>query len=246
VGRATSAASSSRGKAGSQRVSKPVSKRGIVVLASLAGALTLVGGSLWLTGNTARVPSNVAPMLATSSTTLTTAGGESGLNGQASARQSPMEAVLNLPQPVASGRWKAIVIHDSGELVGSPRTLDERATSMGLKGLGYHFVVGNGSGMSDGQVFVAQRWMGQSSGAHTAGEQGEWFNQHAIGICMVGDGNRERFTTSQTSATIELVRTLCGKLGIPADRVYLHSQLAPTTSPGKFFPEAQLRAALMR
>lgn len=209
-----------------------------MVLASLAGALTLVGGGLWLAGNTARVPAGVAPMLATSSTTIAPVPGAT--------RQSPMEAVLNLPQPVQGGRWKAIVIHDSGELVGSPRTLEERATAMGLKGLGYHFVVGNGSGMSDGQVFAAQRWVSQVSGAHTAGEQGEWFNQHAIGICMVGDGNRERFSPTQTGATIELVRTLCSKLGIPADRVYLHSQLAPTTSPGKFFPEAQLRASLGR
>lgn len=162
------------------------------------------------------------------------------------ARENVMEAVLNLQQGIKSGRWQAIVIHDSGELVGSPRTLGERHTAMGLKGLGYHFVVGNGSGMSDGQVFVGERWLGQTSGAHTAGEKGEWFNQNAIGVCMVGDGNRARFTTSQTSATIELVRTLCAKLNIPADRVYLHSQLAPTTSPGRFFPEAQLRAALAR
>ncbi len=206
------------------------------MLASLAGALTLVGGGLWLTGNTKNVPGNVAPMLATSTDVL----------GSASTRGSAMDAVFNLQQPVQGGRWQAIVIHDSGELVGSPRTLDDKATQMGLKGLGYHFVIGNGSGMTDGQVFVGERWIAQRSGAHTAGDKGEWFNQNAIGVCMVGDGNRSRFSASQTSATIELVRSLCAKLNIPADRVYLHSQLAPTTSPGRFFPEAQLRAALTK
>lgn len=204
------------------------------MLASLAGALTLVGGGLWLTGNTTKVPGAVAPMLATTSTL------------EVPSRVSALDAVFNLKQPVQASRWQAIVIHDSGELVGSPRAMDEKATTAGLKGLGYHFVVGNGSGMTDGQVFVGERWMGQRAGAHTAGDKGEWFNQNAIGVCMVGDGNRARFTASQTSATIDLVRALCIKLNIPADRVYLHSQLAPTTSPGRFFPEAQLRAALAK
>jgi N-acetyl-anhydromuramyl-L-alanine amidase AmpD len=122
--------------------------------------------------------------------------------------------------------------------------LDERARKQGLRGLGHQFVIGNGSGMADGELFVSQRWMDQVAGAHTAGDNAEWFNRQAIGICLVGDGNRQRFSPAQIKRLHELTRVLCVRLGIPPDRVYLHSQIAPTTSPGRLFPEATMRTQL--
>jgi N-acetyl-anhydromuramyl-L-alanine amidase AmpD len=115
---------------------------------------------------------------------------------------------------------------------------------MGLRSLGYHFVVGNGNGMDDGELFVSSRWMQQQAGAHTAGDNADWFNRQAIGICLVGDGDRQRFSPTQLRRTMQLAQLLAQRLGIPSDRVYLHSQIAPTTSPGRFFPEAELRTSL--
>jgi N-acetyl-anhydromuramyl-L-alanine amidase AmpD len=93
-------------------------------------------------------------------------------------------------------------------------------------------------------LYVGARWMNQQAGAHTAGDNADWFNRHAIGICLVGDGDRQRFNPSQLRRTMQLAQLLAQRLGIPADRVYLHSQVAPTTSPGRFFPESDLRAAV--
>ena len=42
----------------------------------------------------------------------------------------------------------------------------------GLKGLGYHFVIGNGRGISDGELYVGYRWLDQLAGAHAAGANG--------------------------------------------------------------------------
>jgi N-acetyl-anhydromuramyl-L-alanine amidase AmpD len=209
------------------------STRVVVVWMALVAAMTVVGGGLWLAQG-GRLE-NVQPLLATGvqSTTSAPAGVPNAL-----------EPILRTRQPLQTGRWQAIVIHDTGQLVGTPATLDERAKGMGLRSLGYHFVVGNGNGMDEGELFVSGRWMQQEAGAHTAGDNADWFNRQAIGICLVGDGDRQRFSPAQIRRTTQLVQLLAQRLGIPADRVYLHSQIAPTTSPGRFFPEAELRASL--
>jgi hypothetical protein len=113
---------------------------------ALIAAMTVVGGGLWLAQG-GRLD-NVQPLMATSTLPTTPA-----------AAPSALEAVLRTTQPVQANRWQAIVIHDTGQLVGTPATLDDRARSMGLRSLGYHFVVGNGNGMDDGELFVSSRWM---------------------------------------------------------------------------------------
>ncbi len=155
-----------------------------------------------------------------------------------------VESILNTEKPIESGRWQAIVIHDSGSPYGTAASLDEQARRMGLKGLGHHFVIGSGNGLSDGEIFIGARWRYQSHGAHAAGKDADWFNMNAIGICLVGDGDRERFTPTQLRRLSQVVSTLCRDLNIPADRVYLHSQIAPTTSPGRLFSETAFREGL--
>ncbi|HLP83843.1 MAG TPA: peptidoglycan recognition family protein [Phycisphaerales bacterium] len=217
--------------------SREESTRIVVVWMALFAAMTVVGGGLWLAqgGKLA----DVQPLMATS--TMTSGATASGI---APANPSALEPIFRTGQPIQSGRWQAIVIHDTGQLVGTPASLDERARGMGLRSLGYHFVVGNGNGMDDGELFVSSRWMNQDAGAHTAGDNADWFNRQAIGICLVGDGDRQRFSAQQIRRATQLAQLLAQRLGIPADRVYLHSQIAPTTSPGRFFPEREFRAGL--
>lgn len=212
-----------------------VSKRSGIVWGAFLGAMIFVGGGLYLAdagrlpaGFNAQPTTGVTPLLAT-----------------ANLGQQGLDAVLRPPTPVQQGRWQAIVIHDSGQMAATPAQMDDAARRQGLKGLGYQFVIGNGNGMADGELFVSQRWMDQAPGAHAAGDNADWFNRNAIGICLVGDGNRQRFSPAQSKRLLETVRLLCERLGIPADRVYLHSQIAPTSSPGRLFQEAALRQALM-
>jgi hypothetical protein len=157
-----------------------------------------------------------------------------------------IDAIFSTRVPLEPGRWKAIVLHHSGSGFGTPATIAAQHRAMGLDGLGYHFVVGNGSGMDDGDLHVGYRWLRQLPGAHAAGPHGEWYNRSAIGICLVGDGRSGEFSDTQVRQLARLVSELSRRLGIPSDKVYLHSEIAAADDPGQFFPEAAFREQLAR
>ena len=154
------------------------------------------------------------------------------------------------PTELDHARWKAIVIHHSGSPGGSPESIERLHRSWGFASLGYHFVIGNGIDFGDGAVFVGPRWTKQEPGAHVAKRQAgatpdaDWFNQHAIGICLVGNGERRSFTEAQIRQLEALVIELQRELGIPDNQVYLHSDLAAVANPGRFFPVAAFESAL--
>jgi N-acetyl-anhydromuramyl-L-alanine amidase AmpD len=164
----------------------------------------------------------------------------------AAAGPSSIEAVYKTRATIEPGRWKSIVIHHSGTAFGTPASLHEQAKQMSLEGLGYHFVIGNGSGMEDGEVHVGYRWLDQLPGAHVAGAKGDWYNRNSIGICIVGDGRRREFSPEQLRRLVQLTSSLAEKLKIPADKIVLHSDLVATDDPGPFFPEAAFREQIAR
>jgi hypothetical protein len=163
----------------------------------------------------------------------------------ASAGPSSLESIFKLPPEIRQNRWKSIVIHHTGSPYATADSLDEQAKQMKLKGLGYHFVIGNGNGLDDGELHVGYRWVKQYPGAHSAGKEADWYNNNALGICLVGNGDRGTFTDAQIRRLMQLVDTLCSELGVPRENVKLHSQIAPTSSPGRFFPAAQFRERLV-
>lgn len=155
-----------------------------------------------------------------------------------------IETIYQTRAALEPARWKGIVIHHSGSGYGSAKTLAEAHTERGLRGLGYHFVIGNGAGSGDGELFVSHRWLDQLPGAHAAGPRGEWHNLNTIGICLIGDGDRRAFSEAQLRRLTELVASLCRELGLDEQSVSLHRDIAATTSPGAMFPEATLREGL--
>ncbi|MBX3382209.1 MAG: N-acetylmuramoyl-L-alanine amidase [Phycisphaeraceae bacterium] len=155
-----------------------------------------------------------------------------------------LETIFNTRAPLNRDKWLSIVIHDSGSPVGSPASLDAQARGMGLKGVGYHFVIGNGNGLGDGELHVTNRWIQQSNGAHASGPRADEFNRASVGICLIGNGSRQKFTRAQIDRLVQVVDALSKELGIPAGNVYLHSQIAPVNSPGALFPDSALRAQL--
>ncbi|MEQ8770781.1 MAG: peptidoglycan recognition family protein [Phycisphaerales bacterium] len=154
---------------------------------------------------------------------------------------STVESVFTTRSPVDEARWDSIVIHHSGSAAGSPADLEAQHRAMGLVGLGYHFVVGNGTGMGAGEVHVGYRWLEQLPGAHVAGSAGAALNQTSIGICLVGDGDRRTFSDEQLRRAAQLVAALCDRFGLEPDDVLMHADVAPTTSPGRLFPQAAFR-----
>src|SRR6056297_2856395 len=82
-------------------------------------------------------------------------GGRSIAPLAASAASVPLEAITEPPVGLDGDRWRRIVIHHSRSRHGNAAQLARSHQSMGLAGLGYHFVIGNGRGMADGELHVA-------------------------------------------------------------------------------------------
>ena len=102
--------------------------------------------------------------------------------------------------------------------------------------------------MGDGVIHVGERWIRQLPGWHAVGADADFYNQHAIAICVVGNGDRRPFTHRQTAQLISLVRQLQRELGILPSAVRPHRDIAAglTRSPGRFFPTTLLDRQLLR
>jgi N-acetyl-anhydromuramyl-L-alanine amidase AmpD len=134
------------------------------------------------------------------------------------------------------GNWKYIVIHHSGTSVGTPKALDRFHRQRGMEnGLAYHFIIGNGHGMQDGQVFIGNRWKHQLQGGHLASEE---LNQVSIGICLIGNFDHEKPTPAQMATLQALLKKLRCLTGLPSSAITTHRLIHPkhTDCPGKYFP----------
>ncbi|MDD4980091.1 MAG: N-acetylmuramoyl-L-alanine amidase [Candidatus Omnitrophica bacterium] len=143
-----------------------------------------------------------------------------------------------------SKKWKYIVIHHSATDEGNSLQFDKYHQSKGWEGIGYHFVIDNGTkGKQDGQIEVSPRWIKQEGGSHCrAGNM----NEKAIGICLVGNFNREYVSSKQLDALVYLVNVLRKYYKIPVKRITGHNQVlgARTECPGKNFPWTRFKNSL--
>lgn len=202
-------------------------RRAVTVWSAFVATMTVVGGLLIL--------SDPAPAPRLGS-------GLPALDLNVSAR--PIGTIFDTAAPVKRDQWVEIIIHDSGSQHGTVESLAREAQSQGLKGLGYHFVIGNGNGMGDGDLHVGYRWNEQLPGAHLAGPDADWHNLHSIAICLVGNGEVADFTPRQMDRLVALVRGLQEELNIGIERVLLNSALSDRPSPGRRFPEQRFRDQL--
>ena len=195
------------------------SRRGMV-LTSFAGSMVLLASVLVLMEGQ-RTPAvggrSIAPLAASASTVT-------------------LEAITAPPVGLDDQRWNRIVIHHSASRHGDAAQLARTHQSMGLAGLGYHFVIGNGRGMADGELHVAERWLRQQPGAHVAGPNSLAYNRDSIGICLVGDGRLEGFGRGQLDRLVAAVSTLARELDIPSSQILLHEDVSGVVDPGPYFP----------
>ena len=188
--------------------------------------------------------------MATAAAALVLAGeGLDGLNIAANITDLGRDPVAR-PADLQRDRWKAIVIHHSGLPAGSPESIERQHRAWGYASLGYHFVIGNGFDYGNGAVFSGPRWRLQQPGAHVverslgAEPTADWFNEHSIGICLVGNGEKRGFTEAQIRELKDLIVELQQTFAIPDSAVFLHSDLADVTSPGRHFPVASVESWL--
>jgi hypothetical protein len=133
-----------------------------------------------------------------------------------------MEAIRNAP--VRRNRWKFIIVHNSGTRQGNMRAFDyyHRRVRRMQNGMAYHFVVGNGTSSGNGEIEIGDRWKRQINGGHV---HSDYLNNIGLGICLVGDFNRDRPTKVQLEATEELIKYLrqrCGKAEVRPHREMNH------------------------
>ena len=152
-------------------------------------------------------------------------------------RQS-MDAVFETAVPVAKGRWNSIFIHHSHTGSGNADTLANRSG-----GLADHFVIGNGAGCVDGEVQMGQRWSAQLPAGPVPGTKS--MPTDCVSVCLVGDFDRAAPTPTQRVRLTQLVHTLQSRLGVPAERVYLHQGSGTAADIGTLFPLAPFRQQLL-
>ena len=134
-----------------------------------------------------------------------------------------------------SNRWECIVIHHSAGEVGGAERFDELHRGKKWDELGYHFVIGNGSDTDDGEVEVGPRWTKQKHGAHCKTEDG-YYNEHGIGICLVGNFDNHPPDERQMQSLTRLVRFLSAEFKIPPSAIHTHGGIpGKTACPGKYF-----------
>lgn len=134
------------------------------------------------------------------------------------------------------GSWKHIVIHHTATPSATPRGIDRfhREQRHMENGMAYHFLIGNGRGMGDGEIYIGERWKRQIQGGHLASEQ---LNLSSIGICLVGNFESKPPTERQMKSLEALIRKLRQQTGLAMAAVTTHRSIHPrhTSCPGKHF-----------
>ncbi|MBN1354490.1 MAG: N-acetylmuramoyl-L-alanine amidase [Candidatus Omnitrophica bacterium] len=154
---------------------------------------------------------------------------------------SPRKDVVTL---YPSRKWKYIIIHHSATDAGNSMQFNASHIQRGWKGVGYHFIIDNGTlGKDDGQIEMGPRWIKQQNGAHCkAGDM----NEKGIGVCLVGNFSKDRPTRKQMQSLKYLVNKLRNYYKIPKNRIMGHGDVkgAKTECPGKRFSVKRFRATL--
>jgi len=149
---------------------------------------------------------------------------------------------------VARHRWRYIVVHNSGTQQGNAKAFDyyHRHVRKMPNGLAYHFVIGNGTSSGNGAIEIGPRWTGQINGGHV---HSDYLNSIALGICLVGDYNRDKPTREQLEALDELIQYLRKRVGKTDHQLAIvkpHRDINPprwpTDCPGDRFPYGWLHS----
>ncbi len=143
-----------------------------------------------------------------------------------------------------SSKWKYIIIHHSATDEGNAYTLFNLHNRRGFAGLGYDFVIDNGTSRKNaGQIEASPRWIKQLDGAHC---KASCMNRNGIGICLVGNFSKERVSPEQLDSLVYLVNILRDYYHIPLKNIMGHGQVpgARTECPGTQFPWEEFRSRI--
>lgn len=144
-------------------------------------------------------------------------------------------------------RWNYIVIHHSAGSFGHLKLLQqvhrERQGGDPIDAIPYHYIIGNGHGMTMGEIVSGWRQTWDVWGAHVSHNNFDR-NFRGIGICLIGNYERDVVPSGQYQALIRLTQRLMQKYHIPAANVTGHGMIPgeATKCPGKNFPLDRFKA----
>ncbi|MGD8912202.1 MAG: peptidoglycan recognition family protein [Candidatus Thiodiazotropha sp.] len=138
-------------------------------------------------------------------------------------------------------RWKYIVVHHSAGNFGTidflQRVHRERQAGDPIDAIPYHYVIGNGNGLKEGEI--ASDWRRDYGiwGAHVS-RRNKDRNMRGIGICLIGNYEIDSVPEGQYLALLSLTITLMEKYQIPIENIAGHGHIKgeQTKCPGKNFP----------
>jgi len=156
--------------------------------------------------------------------------------GVSAAYPSDVAAIVGTP-PCRVG-WRTITLHHSATASGNAAIFDRWHRKKGMSGLFYHFLIGNGHGLGDGQIEVGYRWK----------QQCEVNRPKDIQICLVGNFCRQQVSPRQFESLIKLLTVLGKQYHIGPESVRMHKDAAvkPSECPGKNFPFDRVISGLRR
>lgn len=135
------------------------------------------------------------------------------------------EPVVNKPE--------YIIIHHSATTQGDAETFRKAHKAKGWKDIGYHYVIGNGTGSGDGEVETGRAET--EEGAHAKG-----YNTKSIGVCLVGNFDVTKPTAAQWVSLKSLCRAIMARYNIPPLGILGHGEVAATNCPGKYMDVSKL------
>lgn len=139
-------------------------------------------------------------------------------------------------------RWNYIIIHHSASSYGNIEFLqkihDQRQSGDPLKGtIAYHYAIGNGNGMEDGEIASDRRKQYDLPGVHLSFVNWKR-NLRGLGICLIGNIDKKPMTPKQYESLVKHTKELMKKYNIEIENVEFHGKISgeQTRCPGKFFP----------
>lgn len=135
-----------------------------------------------------------------------------------------------------------IIIHHSATAQGDAETFRKNHKAKGWRDIGYHYVINNGTYQADGLVEVGRTEY--EDGAHC---KPDGMNFKSIGICLVGDFDKQKPTPAQMEALGRLCRDIMTRHKIPPFKILGHGEVAGanTACPGKYFDMRRFRAEVL-
>ena len=114
-----------------------------------------------------------------------------------------------------------IIIHHWGSPKATLQSIRKRhVEELGFLDVGYHYLIGNGGGVSDGEVVVGRP-------IEMGATQSRGFNSKSISILLAGDFNSYYPSRKQWSALVGLVKKLMQDFSVVSDNVLGHREIYP-------------------